>query len=120
MREAVTRARWMALTLLVICAEASSYPAPSGLPGPDGRPGLALQDGVLVPTVPTPSSFVVVPSIDGSSTRDRRRSRMPSLGTTGTAEGRLRDPTPPERLPEQDDDFLLGLRAAPANAPPLL
>lgn len=120
MREAVTRARWMALTLIAICVWAPSYPAPLALPGPDARPVLDLKDGVIIPTVPAPSSLVLVRLIDGSPTRDRRVSTVPSLGATGTAECRLRGPTPPERLPRQDDDFLLGLRAAPANAPPLL
>lgn len=120
MREALTRARWVALTLFVVCVGVPSYPTPSALSGSDAGPDLVLQDGVLAPAVPAPSSLVLVQSMDGSSTRDRRVSRRPWLVTTGTTERRLRGPTPPERFPRQDDDFLLGLRAAPANAPPLL
>lgn len=118
MREAVKRARWMALTLVMVCVGALSYPAPSAHSGPDVGPSFALQDGGTAVVVPTSSWTVILSAGDASSPpRVRRSGGRAAPRPTSPAHG-VRGPSTPEAEPVRSSGSLLGLDAAPANAPP--
>lgn len=118
MREAVKRARWLALTLFIVCVGALSYPAPSAHSGPDVGPSFALQDGSTAVVVPTSSWTATLFAGDASSPpRARRSGGRASPRVTSPAHG-VRGPSTPEIEPERSSASLLGLHAAPANAPP--
>lgn len=118
MREAVKRARWMALTLSIICVGALSYPAPSAHIGPDAGPSFVLQDGSTAVVVPTSSWTTTLHAGDKSSPPRVRRSGGRSVRRPSLAADRVRGPSAPELVPVRSSASLLGLNAAPANAPP--
>ena len=120
MREAVKRARWLALTLSIACVGAMSYPAPSTHPGTDEESSVLLQDGTLVSALPTPPALLVVPTADTPTQRDRRIPASPAFQDPAPPTCGVRRPTVPAPPAPREADSLLGLRAHPANAPPLL
>lgn len=118
MREAVKRARWLALTLFITCVGALSYPAPSDYPASDVESSFALQDGATAVVVPTSSWTATLHVGDTSSPpRSRRSGGRMAPRPTSSAYG-IRGPSVPELEPVRSSASLLGLHAAPANAPP--
>lgn len=118
MREAVKRARWMALTLFIVCVGALSYPAPSAHSGPDVGPSFVLQDGSTAVVVPTSSWTATLYAGDTSSSPRARRSGGRTAPWPAWPAHTVRGPSVPEREPVRSSASLLGLHAAPANAPP--
>lgn len=108
----------MVLTLLTLCVGALSLDAP---PAPNGTPGGAavVQSDARMPSaLPAPTWTVAIDAGGRPPPRVTRRTGdipppQPSLAAHAPAPGSYADGP---RL--RSGAFLLGLRAAPANAPP--
>ncbi|MEX2470864.1 MAG: hypothetical protein WEA34_01695 [Gemmatimonadota bacterium] len=118
MTEPLRRTRGAALALFFIGAGALAFSAPSALPGPDGGARLVLQDGVPGTAAPTSTWASAAESGDSSSPPPERQGnaagRRPQLRTGALVRG----PSDPELMAIRSGAALLGLLAAPANAPP--
>jgi hypothetical protein len=118
MSEAVRRTVGTALALLFIGAGALAFPAPSALSGPDGGERLVLQGGVPGTAAPT-STWASAAESGGSSSPapERHADRAGRLAALRTG-ALVRGPSDPDLRVIRSGAALLGLLAAPANAPP--
>lgn len=118
MNETVRWARGAALALFFIGVGAFASPAPSPHAGPDGGARLVLQDVVPGTAAPTSTWYSIAESGDSSSPPPERHGdpagRRPQLRTGALVRG----PSDPELMVIRSGAALLGLLAAPANAPP--
>ncbi len=118
MRETLMRTRGTALALLLIGAGALAFPTPSALPGPDGGARLVLQGGVPSTAAPTSTWASAAESGDSSSPTPERHTGRAGRHPQLRAGALLRGPSNPDLLVIRSGAALLGLLAAPANAPP--
>lgn len=118
MSETVRRTRGAALALLFIGAGALAFPAPSAHPGPDGGARLVLQDVVPGTAAPTYTWHSAAESGDSSSPPTQRHAGRAGRRPQLRAEALVRGPSDPELRVIRSGAALLGLLAAPANAPP--
>lgn len=118
MSETVRRARGAALALVFIGVGALAFPAPSPHPGPDGGARLVLQDVVPGTAAPTSTWYSTAESGDSSSPPPERHGNRACQRPQLHAGALVRGPSDPELMIIRSGAALLGLLAAPANAPP--
>jgi len=112
------RPRFMVLVLLALCAGGLSVEAPSP-EGPRGGAQLVLADRGYATALPAPTWTVAVEVGGSPPPRVARRAAVappPQAPIHGRAPARGSDA---DRPALRSGAFLLGLLAAPANAPPL-
>jgi hypothetical protein len=119
MREAVMRARWMALTLVTVSVGALSYQASPNPQGPDGQDALVLPEAIFASALPAPAwSVNSVPGV-GEPRVDRAGRRIAlRQAKLYLPVARLAETAAPDVPPRTSGGALLGLPATPANAPP--
>lgn len=119
MREAVKRARWMALTLAAVCVGALSYQASPTPEGPEGQDALVLPEAMLASALPAPAwSVTTVPGV-GEPRADRAGRRIAlHRARLQPPVARVGEPAASGAPPRTSGGALLGLPATPANAPP--
>lgn len=117
MRGPGSRPCFMVLTLLTLCVGALSLDAPRP-DGPAGGAQLVLSDARAPSALPAPTWTIAIEVGGSPPPRVARRAAVappPQASVTGRAPARGSDA---DRPALRSGAFLLGLRAAPANAPP--
>lgn len=119
MRGPAPRIRWTVLTLLLAGVGAFVYPSPPARDVTGGEAALVLASGTERAALPAPSwTLLPDPSTELLAPRARRTTGTPPrirIPLDGAVAGH---PTPGPGLPRRSSASLLGLLAAPANAPP--
>ena len=118
MRATLIRTRGTALALLLIGAGAFAFPTPSALPGPEGGARLVLQDGVPGTAAPTSTWANAAESGESSSPPPERHAQRAHRLAQLPAGALVGGPSDPNLPVARSGAALLGLLAAPANAPP--
>src|SRR5690606_24047625 len=115
----VRRIRWMGLTLLLAVFGAVSQAIPPAPLEHDGSDALVLATGTTVQALPAPSWTLLAEAPSDLGQQRHRgpaadRPRPPRIDEDG-----LSGPMHPNAQLRARAHFLLGLPAAPANAPPI-
>lgn len=110
--------RWVALAVLALCVGTLFQPLPSAEVPADTGPRLVLQNGASAAALPSSSLVEAVEGGESTTpTPTHRRGASTTRGHVGPP-ATLRGPSSPAVHRHRSGTALLGLDAAPANAPP--